>query len=277
MPRNRNAEIAQETLHIANTGKYTTNGKTVDISACMEYTNSHVVLISQQDADRLESTFMPKSGSPTIELCEETTLAAIIRLADNGCNLGTLNFASAKNPGGGFLNGAMAQEESLAAASALYISQLQCTGYYDSNRSFKSFVYTDSAIWSPDVVFFRDNSAELLSTPVKSHVLTIPGVNYGQVLIKGEDTENAKIAMKRRMKIALAIFADKGCEAIILGAFGCGVFRNNPVDVAVWWDELLLEYGGHFDKVVFSVFDRSRQRMTIDAFSKLFECRREDV
>jgi len=268
MPRNKNAEIAQETLHIANTGKYTADGKTVDISTNIAYTNNHTVFISQQDADRLESTFMPKSGSPDIELHDETTLAAIIRLADKGNTPGTLNFASAKNPGGGFLGGAMAQEESLAAASALYPSQLQRTEYYAINRRFKSFVYTDCAIWSPDVVFFRDDSAEFLSTPAKSHVLTIPGVNYGQVLEKGEDTNNAKATMKRRMKIALAIFADKGCDTIILGAFGCGVFRNNPTDVAIWWNELLIEYGGHFNKVIFSIFDRSRQRATFEAFSQ---------
>jgi len=265
MPRKRNAEIAQETLHIANTGKYTASGKVVDISADVAYTNSHAVFISQDDADELESAFVPKSGSPEIALCDETTLAAIIRLTGTE-NLGTLNFASAKNPGGGFLGGAMAQEESLAAASALYPSQLQCTQYYAINRRFASFVYTDCAIWSPDVVFFRDDDVELLPVPVKSHVLTIPGVNYGQVLLKGEDTEGAKAAMKRRMKIALAIFADKGCDAIILGAFGCGVFRNDPVDVVVWWNELLLEYGGHFSKIVFSVFDRSRQRAVIGAF-----------
>jgi len=271
MPRNRYKEIANETLHIANTGKYIADGKTVDISASIAYTNSHAVFISQQDADRLESTFMQKNGPPTIELHDETTLAAIIRLADKGNNLGTLNFASAKNPGGGFLNGAMAQEESLAAASALYPSQLQCTQYYAINRRFKSFVYTDCAIWSPNVVFFRDDSAEFLPAPIKSHVLTIPGVNYGQVLIKGEDTRTAKTAMKRRMKIALAIFADKGCNTIVLGAFGCGVFRNNPADVAAWWNELLLEYGGHFSKVVFSVFDRSRHRATFKAFANCFE------
>jgi len=271
MPRNRYAEIAQETLHVANTGKYTANGNNVDISEKIAHTNNHTVFISQQDADELESAFIPKGDSPDIELHSETTLAAIIRLADNGSNLGALNFASAKNPGGGFLNGAMAQEESLAAASALYPSQLQCTQYYAINRRFKSFVYTDCSIWSPDVVFFRDDSAEFLLAPAKSHVLTIPGVNYGQVLIKGEDTETAKTAMKRRMKIALAIFANKGCDTVILGAFGCGVFRNNPADVAMWWNELLIEYGGHFSRVVFSVFDRSRQKATFKAFQDCFE------
>ena len=269
MPRNKHAEIAQETLQIATTGKYIANGHDVDISADIAYTNSHTAFISQADADGLERSFMPKSGQPSIELHDETTLAAIIRLAGKD-NLGTLNFASAKNPGGGFLNGAMAQEESLAAASALYPSQLLCAEYYTTNRRFNSFVYTDGAIWSPNVAFFRNDSAELLPAPVKSHVLTIPGVNYGQVLLKGEDTEKAKTAMKRRMKIALAIFADKGCSTIILGAFGCGVFRNDPANVAMWWNELLSEYGGHFNNIVFSVFDRSRKRAAFGAFSKVF-------
>ena len=271
MPRKRNAENAKETLRIANTGEYIAGDKTINITDDVAYTNNHTVFISQEDADKLEGEFAPKTGSPAIELHDESTLAAILRLADKGSKLGVLNFASAKNPGGGFLKGAMTQEESLAASSALFPSQLQATAYYAVNRRFKSFVYSDCAIWSPDVVFFRDDSTDFLSVPAKSSVLTIPGVNYREVLKKGEDTANAKTAMKRRMKIALAIFADKGCSTIVLGAFGCGVFQNNPADVAVWWNELLHEYGEHFDKVVFSVFDRSRRRATFKAFSELLK------
>ena len=270
MAKNRNAEIAQETLRIAHAGAYTADGKIVDIAKEVAYTNDHTVFISQQDSDRLASAFAPQSGSPAMELHDETTLSAIIRLANHDGHVGVLNFASAKNPGGGFLNGAMAQEESLAAASALYPSQLQCPSYYRINRAFKSFVYTDCAIWSEDVVFFRDDSSSLLAVPVQSSVLTIPGVNFGQVLIKGEDIASAKAAMKRRMKIALAIFADKGCDTIVLGAFGCGVFRNDPAEVALWWHELLQEYGGRFKTVVFSILDRSPRRKTFEPFAKLF-------
>jgi len=269
--KKRYAEIAQETLNITNIGTYTSGDKTISISCDIAYTNNHTAFISQQDADKLENEFAPKTGSPIIELHDESTLSAILRLTGNVNKLGVLNFASAKNPGGGFLKGAMTQEESLASASALYSSQLQATTYYAVNRRFTSFVYTDCAIWSPYVVFFRNDNSDLLPVPVKSSVLTIPGVNYGEVLKKGEDTANAKAAMKRRMKIALAIFADKGCDTIVLGAFGCGVFRNNPIDVAMWWNELLLEYGGHFDKVIFSVLDSSRRRAKFKAFSELFK------
>lgn len=269
--RKRYAEIAQETLNIANTGTYTSGDKTINISCDIAYTNNHTEFISQHDANELEREFAPKTGSPTIELRDESTLAAILRLTGKVNKLGVLNFASAKNPGGGFLKGAMTQEESLASASALYPSQLQATAYYAVNRRFTSFVYTDCAIWSPNVVFFRNDSSDLLPAPVKASVLTIPGVNYGEVLKKGEDTANAKDTMKRRMKIALAIFADKGCDIIILGAFGCGVFRNNPTDVAMWWNGLLHEYGGHFDKVIFSILDKSRRRAKYEAFSELFK------
>jgi len=271
MPKNKNKDIANETMQTINAGYYTINDKIINISEQIAYTNSHTAFISEQDANDLEDAFIQKSTLPKIELCDETTLSAIIRLSCEANNLGTLNFASAKNPGGGFLNGAMAQEESLAVASALYPSQLQRTQYYAINRRCKSFVYTDCAIWSPDVIFFRDDSANFLMTPAKSHVLTIPGVNFGQVLLKGEDTNAAKIAMKRRMKIALAIFANMGCDMVILGAFGCGVFRNNPADVAMWWNELLNEYGGHFNRIVFSIYDRSRLRATYKAFCNYFQ------
>jgi uncharacterized protein (TIGR02452 family) len=266
--REARAALAQETVRIARAGAYKMGGVMVDIAAAVAYTNKNSLFISQTEANRLERDFTPKPGDPTVELRNESTLAAILRLGVQSETVGVLNFASAKNPGGGFLNGAMAQEESLAAASALYLSQLECPQYYETNRACKSMMYTDCAIWSPDTVFFRDDSSILLKSPVKASVLTLPAVNYGQALVRGENAAIAKAAMKRRMKIALAVFADKGCDTLILGAYGCGVFKNDPSDVAQWWSELLTEYGSHFKSVVFSVLDRSQKRDVLAAFER---------
>lgn len=78
-------------------------------------------------------------------------------------------------------------------------------------------------IWSPDVVFFRDDTGALLSVPAKASVLTLPAVNMGQVRFKGEDERQAEEVMHRRMKIALAIFTDKGATvlfwALMVAAF----------------------------------------------------------
>ena len=273
--RDRRAAIAQDTMRILRERHYVVNGVTIDIASDISRTNENSVFIKQEEADCLEEGFAPKPGTQLIELRDESTLEAIFRLCRQGERaFGVLNFASAKNPGGGFLNGALAQEESLAIASGLYDSQLKHPAYYDTNRACKSMAYTDCAIWSPDVVFFRDSSGNLLPRPVNASVLTLPAVNFGQVLLKNENAENAKKAMKRRMKIALSIFAAKGCETIVLGAYGCGVFRNSPEDVAGWWDELLSEYGGHFRRVVFAVLDRSKTGGAFPAFKQTF-CKTE--
>ena len=63
--------------------------------------------------------------------------------------------------------------------------------------------------------------------------------------------------MRRRMQLALAIFAEQGAKHLVLGAYGCGVFRNDPRMVAIWWKELL-EAGmqKYFDSIFYAVLDR---------------------
>ena len=186
--------------------------------------------------------------------------------------IGVLNFASAKNPGGGFINGAMAQEESLAASSTLYRTLTAHEEYYRENRARSSMMYTDYGIYSPDVAFFRDGKFKLVEKPVYASVLTLPAVNMGQVLLKGEDAEEARRVMRRRMKLALAIFADQGAKNLVLGAYGCGVFRNDPVQVAIWWKEIMEEgFEQYFESVVYAVLDTSRGGACIRAFQEVMK------
>ena len=54
----------------------------------------------------------------------------------------------------------------------------------------------------------------LLEKPFTSSVLTLPAVNMGQVLLKGEDCDTAERVMRRRMKLALAFFCrERGKES----------------------------------------------------------------
>lgn len=128
-------------------------------------------------------------------------------------------------------------------------------------------MYLDYGIYSPEVVFFRDGSFRLTETPVTASVLTLPAVNMGQVLLKGENVEEAKRVMRRRMKLALGIFAEQKAKHLVLGAYGCGVFRNDPREVAAWWRELLKEgMGQYFVSVFHAVLDHSREQCCIKAF-----------
>ncbi|MCM3340948.1 TIGR02452 family protein [Paenibacillus sp. MER TA 81-3] len=268
-------ELAQDTLRYIQQGYYEWNGQKVDFSALQQYSEDNSILIApEQGMELVKSCKLPPNGTQAQQrAANEATVKAILDAAQAGIRgVGVLNFASAKNPGGGFLNGAMAQEESLAASSGLYGTQLRNEAYYAANRACRSMMYTDYAIYSPNVVFFRNERFQLLEQPVTASVLTLPAVNYGQVLLKGEDSEKAKRVMKDRMRMALAIFADRGDKYLVLGAYGCGVFRNNPVDVAQWWKQLLeVEgYGTLFDEIVFAVLDSSRSGSCIRAFEGVF-------
>lgn len=265
-------EIAQETLNIQQQGYYELDGRRIDIGALQRHSENASLLLTPEEGAKLVREFVPPQNgeAASYRVVNQSTVQAIVDMGREGKRPAVLNFASAKNPGGGFLNGAMAQEEALAASSGLYCTQLLHEIYYTANRACGTMMYTDHAIYSPDVVFFRDGGFRLLNEPVTASVLTLPAVNMGQVILKGENVEQAKIAMKNRMRLCLAIFAAHKERHLILGAYGCGVFRNDPEEVVVWWKELL-ETEGYircFDKIVFAILERSGKNM--QPFVRLF-------
>jgi uncharacterized protein (TIGR02452 family) len=183
-----------------------------------------------------------------------------------------LNFASAKNPGGGFLGGAKAQEEDLARCSALYTCQLTQPDYYAAHRQSPSMLYSDHMIYSPDVPFFRDETGALLEEPFLLSVITSPAPNAGEVLRRGGSEPELivpTLVTRARLLLALAAFRQHRC--LVLGAWGCGVFRNDPNDVAEAFAQIHdPAFAGAFDRVVFAVYDRSDAQLNRLAFSRRF-------
>lgn len=264
--------MARETLAIMERGYYEAEEQ-IDIKEDMERSVKESLLISPAEGEKILGRYAVCAGcrQPETRVGNMSAVAAVRLLAAEGKeNIGVLNFASAKNPGGGFLNGAMAQEESLAVSSTLYPTLTAHEEYYRENRACRSMMYLDYGIYSPEVVFFRDENFRLVKTPVKASVLTLPAVNMGQVLLKGENAAKAKAVMRRRMKLALAIFAEQKAKHLVLGAYGCGVFRNDPKDIAAWWKDILKEgMGQHFDSVFHAVLDSSKGQACIKAFQEL--------
>lgn len=266
--------VARQTLEILKRGTYEQGGRTVEIAEAHRRSVEGSRLFTPEDGERLLRSFEGRQPGqiPTWGYRNCSTVDAVLEFSGRGDrHIGVLNFASAKNPGGGFINGAMAQEESLAVSGGLYETLTANERYYQVNRECRTMMYTDHAIYSPDVVFFRDGQFELLPETVTASVLTLPAVNMGQVVLKGEDVREAERVMRRRMELSLALFADQGDRNLILGAYGCGVFRNDPVKIAGWWKELLGgSFGGCFDQVMFAVLDRSRDQSCIRAFEAVF-------
>lgn len=58
------------------------------------------------------------------------------------------------------------------------------------------------------------------------------------------------------MRIMFRIAAKHGHRNLILGAWGCGAFGNNPNDVASDFKTVLVDehYGKFFDEVCFAVY-----------------------
>jgi uncharacterized protein (TIGR02452 family) len=206
-----------------------------------------------------------------IEVANETTFRGLARLAQRGGHIGCLNFASAKNPGGGFLTGAQAQEEALARASALYPCLQAAPEYYERNRANRSAIYLDLVIFSPMVPFFRNDAGTLLEKPVLASVITAPAPNRGAVV--QNERQNLPLvegALRRRAEMILHIAQAKRVDGLVLGAWGCGVFRNDPAQVVSIFVELIKppgRFAGVFRDVLFSVYDRAEPALTLRAFA----------
>ncbi len=262
--------MAKETLAILERGCYEAEGRQIDIRESLERSVTESVLITPEEGAAILEKYKEKKACPQPEtrVGNLSAVEAVRRLWEEGKTaIGLLNFASAKNPGGGFLNGAKAQEETLTVSSTLYPTLTAHEEYYQKNRAHRSMMYLDYSIYSPEVLFVRDSGLCLTGTPVKASVLTLPAVNMGQVRLKGENETEARRVMRRRMKLALGIFAERGAKHLVLGAYGCGVFRNDPRDIAAWWRELLAEgMGAYFETIYQAVLDSSRDGRCIKAF-----------
>jgi uncharacterized protein (TIGR02452 family) len=270
--------IAKETLQILETGEFiSANGDLSNFSAEQKLAEKNTRLYRPAEvADLLDQKIhSDRQSSPTIEVTEETTQVAAHRLVTSeGCrDLVLLNFASARNPGGGFITGAKAQEEDLARCSGLYPCLLTQPQYYEANRVQDSLLYTDYLIYSPQVPWLRVRNRELLDRHFLASVITVPAPNAGQVLRRNPDAmPEIEKALRQRAGYILAVARDNGHRSLLLGAWGCGVFRNDPSMVADAFGRWLESphFQRYFDRVVFGIYDSSKTKDTLTAFKNRF-------
>jgi len=175
-----------------------------------------------------------------------------------------LNFASGKNAGGGFLRGSVAQEESIVRASGLYPCLLQesMQDYYRANQAAQAPFYTDHMIYSPNVPVFKNEDGSLMEKPILVSFVTAPAVNISIVpKRKGKgglgNHSMVETIMRRRIAKVLQIAKEHRHECLVLGAWGCGVFGNDPKKVASWFSKELKSF--EFKKVVFAIYSSNRQ------------------
>lgn len=271
------AGIAAETVQILERGFYTSaSGTRIELAEWIERSVAGSAYFEPEALAEIEATVLgvpPPATRMEIAVVEESTLSGARALARQGefQRVGVLNFASGRRPGGGFLNGAGAQEESLARSSALYPTLLAHPEYYSAYRHLTGHRYSDRMIYSPNCPVLRDDAGNLLDEPYLVDFITSVAPNAG-ALVKRRRRSGASLLeiLKRRIGKFLALACAQGCDALVLGAWGRGVFRNDPMVVAALFAEFLLESGpfcGRFRHVRFSVMEREDQRRNYLTFA----------
>jgi uncharacterized protein (TIGR02452 family) len=201
----------------------------------------------------------------TIQVSNETTLGAARRMADAGLKPVALNFANGIHPGGGFLGGSKAQEEVLCRSSALYETLLG-DPMYERHRERTEPDSTDSAIWSPDVPVFRTDEGTELPQPWLLSFITC-AAPVAQAIGK----QRAADLLRKRIDRVLAIAHAYGRGALVLGAWGCGAFGNDPHRTATDFRQALeTHYAGAFAHIIFAIADWSPQRKFLGPFRDVF-------
>ena len=269
IPRPHAATLGREAIAITEAGACTApSGTRIDLRAAIASARDRT-LEYPPDADLPAAA--PGPHATRIEVTRESTLAASRRLLAEGHAAAALNFASAVSPGGGFLGGARAQEESLARSSALFAC-LVGRRMYAFHAEQGDDLYSDWAIWSPDVPVFRGDDHRLLESPYPCTIVTC-AAPYTAALARFAPQRLGEVEPAFRSRIArvLALGAVHGRDAMVLGAWGCGAFGGDPVMVARLFREALEgPFRGAFRRVVFAVADTTAEGRMVGAFEREF-------
>lgn len=270
--RSKNSTLAKTQIDIFKQGSYTAlSGKQVDISASLK---------AAVEGTKFYRNSLPLKSLPTIipkfEVTNETTAQAAVRLSALGkTDLVALNFAAARNVGGGFIAGALAQEEDLCRCSGLYACLKSKPVFYNDNILSADTLYTDGAIYSPKVPFIRDEHLLFLENPFELSLITAPAPNV--TAMKAPKTWQEEEELNSTLGTALVSRATKvlqiaelhGHKNIILGAWGCGAFGNSAEQVAAAFTIALSKVPA-FEHVCFAVYDTRQPPVLYETFKDAF-------
>jgi uncharacterized protein (TIGR02452 family) len=266
--------IADDTLKSIEQGYYyNRNNEKIEIAALIQDAIDNTELYSpQQLKTLLSSTRNTGAGNTRYEVTYESTLDAARRITTEGENdIMCLNFASAKNPGGCFLRGTVAQEECIARASGLYPCLLTAPEYYTFHRDQQNFLYSDHMIWSPRVPVFKYENGDVTDKVMCISVITSAAVNARELQkINETKADVIEAVMRTRIEKVLALSTAKKHRTLILGAWGCGVFSNDPEMIASLFHEALTgKFANCFERVVFAILTNDEDM--IGPFRKRFK------
>lgn len=222
-----------------------------------------------------------------ISVTRDRSYQAAMRLAKEnpGKRIAVMNFANAFHAGGGVTRGAGAQEECLCRCSTLYPLLYRRSlrdSYYKHHHDLNTSKASDSLIYTEGVVICKtdDEHPKRMTQEewVKVDVITIAAPDlrarsnmYAAIVGSGTYMNNTELFgyhVKRAIHV-LTVAASKGADILVLGAFGCGAFQNDPAVVAKAYKIALEEFPKVFDKVEFAVYCLPKDQRNYEEFHKV--------
>lgn len=193
-----------------------------------------------------------------------------------------LNFASATRPGGGVATGSSAQEECICRCTTLYpcLNTAEAIAkFYEPHREGVGPLHNDDIIYTRDVAIIKNDDYFTLDTPVNVNIITCAAPNlreknvskYNQEREPAPDIsqEELKALHVSRARQILSVAAVQWADVLVLGAFGCGAFRNDPEVVASAYKEVLPEFRKYFREIQFAIYCRDQETANYDAFRRV--------
>ena len=273
---NERIEVFQDTLDWINSDP--------DLSASIPEAKKNTTVFYEDD---YPAFFTPETKDMLITVSGDRSYQAAMRLhKDNpGAKIAVMNFANAFHAGGGVTKGSGAQEECLCRTSTLYPLLYRRTlrdTFYKHHHDLNTSKASDSLVYTEGVIICKTDEDLPKRMPkedwVTVDVITIaapdlrdksnihaPLVNGGTYM---NDAELFGYHVKRAMHM-LTCAAAKGADILVLGAFGCGAFQNNPEVVARAYKTVLREFPKVFKQIEFAIYRPASGSRNYDVFSKV--------
>lgn len=252
--------LGLESMHISKCKYYAFDGERVNLENEQHRDFSQAIPYSPQALEELKicgtwANNAYASQHCNIQVVNSDSFEAVAKLKARTL---VMNFANGHQPGGGFLFGAAAQEESLCRASTLYESLTSSEGQkmYEYNARNPSPVDSDYMILSPEVAVFRDRDGELIEQPFYTSVISVTAPDRA-VAAKAVPPAELDMVINKRLENMLTVAVNHGFRALVLGAWGCGSFECDPWDVAKAFRNQLIGKGlsKYFDDIIFAIYN----------------------
>ena len=278
--KNLLAEIYQETIKVVQQGSYiTATGKKVTFSGVKEMMANSVLY------ECIPPVSVESKIQTVVTVESKDSIVAGKDLLDSGFNPVVLNMANRQKPGGGVLGGARAQEEDIFRRTNIFCSMYQF--HYigkDFNIPAKKEHYpmdrNTGGVYSPGVTVFRgerNNGYPFLDNPYKLAFVSVAAINSPDLDECNMLTPKMAEAACRKIRTIFRIALKHGHDSIVLGAWGCGAFKNPPAHIAKLFHQILeeCEFKDKFAKVVFAIMENHHAGETHNPEGNLLPFKRE--